>query len=89
MIATALQSDLTVAITRAEADCVARGLMALVPPGTLAQPVDRPEPLTGVPPDGRDELVQLVVGCLPEASAAALLGTGTTTTTAGGLPDEG
>lgn len=88
-IAASLRADLTVAITAEEAACVADGLVALVPPATLVQLVERPEPLTGVPPEVRDELVQLVVGCLPESSAAALLGSGTTTSTVAGLPDEG
>ncbi|MGV3757945.1 MAG: hypothetical protein ACO1PW_00180 [Actinomycetota bacterium] len=88
-IAESLQTDLTVAITAAEADCVAEGLVALVPPSVLVQLVERDEPLTGVPPEDREALVQLVVSCLPEASAAALLGSGATTTTIGGLPDEG
>ena len=88
-IAESLQAELTVAITDEEAACVAEGLVALVPPPILAQLVERPEPLTGVPPEDREALVQLVVSCLPEASAAALLGSGTTTTTLGGLPDEG
>lgn len=88
-IAVALQDDLTVAITDDEASCVAEGLVELVPPETLALRVERREPLTGVPPEVREELVRLVVGCLPEASAAALLGTATTTTALTGLPDEG
>lgn len=88
-IAAELQGDLTVAITDEEASCVAEGLVELVPPETLALLVDRPEPLTGVAPEVRDDLVRLVVGCLPEASAAALLGTATTTSALTGLPDEG
>ncbi|MFP5255875.1 MAG: hypothetical protein ACLGI8_08520 [Acidimicrobiia bacterium] len=88
-IAASLRQDLTVAITGEEATCVADGLVALVPPATLVQLADRPQPLTGVPPEVREELVQLVIGCLPEASAAALLGSGTTTSTVAGLPDEG
>lgn len=88
-VARALQADLSVAVTDEEAACVANGLVALVPPATLVQLVERPEPLTGVPPDVRDQLVQLVVRCLPEGAATALLGSDTTTTTLGGLPDEG
>jgi len=88
-IAASLQDDLTVAITGPEATCVAEGLVELVPPETLALLVERAQPLTGVAPEVREELVRLVVGCLPEASAAALLGTATTTTALTGLPDEG
>jgi hypothetical protein len=88
-IAESLQRDLTVAITDDEAACLAEGLVALVPASVLVQLVERDEPLTGVPPEDRDALVQLVVTCLPEPSAAALLGSDTTTTTIAGLPDEG
>lgn len=88
-VARALQAGLPVAVTDEEAACVANGLVLLVPPATLVPLVERPEPLTGVPPEVREQLVQVVVRCLPEGAATALLGSGTTTTTLGGLPDEG
>lgn len=88
-IAASLQGDLSVALTAPEARCVAEAVVRLVPVEDLATLADRPLPLTGVAPEVRDDLVRAVVGCVPPASAAALLGSATTTTEPVGLPGEG
>lgn len=88
-IAASLQADLSVALTQAEARCVAEVVVRLIPAEDLAALAERPLPLTGVAPEVRDELVRGVVACVPPASAAALLGSGTTTTEPLGLPGEG
>jgi hypothetical protein len=87
-LAESLQADLAVAITIEEARCVAAVVVAVVPPDALGELVDRSVPLSGVSEAQREELVRGVVGCVPEASAAALLGAGTSTTTAVSLPGE-
>jgi hypothetical protein len=87
-IAASLQTDLTVALTQEEARCVADAVLRLVPAEDLAALVERPQPLTGVAPAERDELVRAVVDCVPEASAAALLGSATTTSEPEGLPGQ-
>lgn len=88
-LAQALQADLDVAITMEEARCVAEIVIAVLPPTALGDLVARPAPLSSVSEAQRDELVRGVVGCVPEASAAALLGTGASSTTAVSLPGEG
>jgi hypothetical protein len=87
-VADALATGLAAPLTPDEARCVADGMVdALGPAGLGALAV------TGDGADlrqaDRDALVRMVVGCLPEDKAAALLSSGSTTTIAAQLPDEG
>jgi hypothetical protein len=87
-VADALASGLEAPLTPDEARCVADGLVA-----ALGQ--SRLEALAAAGDEGeldqtdRDALVRTVVRCLPEEKAAALLGSGSTTTIVAQLPDEG
>lgn len=88
-LADGLGDELGVPVSAEEARCLADGLVEVVPAEVLGQLVEREEPLTGIHPDDREALVRVVVECLPEGSAAAVLGRSTTTTALTGLPDEG
>ena len=88
-VAEALEDGLAVPLTAAEARCLAAGLIELVPVDDLDDLSERAEPLTGVAPEVRQELVRVIVGCVPEPTAAALLGSASTTTVPLDLPDEG
>jgi hypothetical protein len=88
-IAASLQADLTVAVTRAEATCVATALLAVLPPEQLERLGSLAEPLAALRADQRRDLVRAVVRCVPPESAAALLGNPSTTVPPVDLPDEG
>lgn len=88
-IAASLQSDLTVAITRAEATCVATALLEVLPPEQLERLDSVAEPLAALAEGQRRDLVRAVVRCVPPESAAALLGSPSTTVPPVDLPDEG
>jgi len=88
-VAEELQASLPVDVTASEARCLADGLVDVVPGPVLEALAERDEPLTGVSPEDREVLVRIVVGCVRDEAAAALLGRATTTTAVAGLPDEG
>jgi hypothetical protein len=88
-IAATLVERLSVTVTQAEAVCLAGVVVAVVPVDELQDLAASPAPLSAVEPARQDELVRGVVGCVPAATAAALLGDPTTTTVPLDLPDEG
>lgn len=88
-VAATLRAELDAPLTDEQARCVADRLLAVVPPPLLRALADRDEPLTGVPPEDRDDVVRAVVTCVPPEVAAELLGGPTTTTEPLSLPDEG
>jgi hypothetical protein len=88
-VADALASGLKAPLTRDEARCVADGLVdALGQPRLEALAADDGAG-AALRPTEHDALVRTVVACLPEEKAAALLGSGSTTTIVAQLPDEG
>lgn len=87
-VAQALLAGLPVIVTAEEAHCLATGLVTVVPPEQLRE-LDPAQPVTGLSEPQRDALLRAAVGCLPPASAAALLGDPSTTTVSLALPDEG
>lgn len=88
-IAGALQDRLD-ALTPTEARCVARELLQVFDLDALESMRSLDEPVAALDEGRRARLVRGIVGCVPEATAAALLGGDVTTTTADvPLPDEG
>lgn len=87
-VAQALADGLPVIVTAEEARCLAAGLVAVVPPEQL-RGLDPADPLAALSEVQRDALLRATVGCLPAASAVALLGDPSTTTVSVDLPDEG
>lgn len=87
-LAQVLLADLPVIVTPEEARCLAAGLVTVVPPDQLRD-LDPSSPLAALAESQRQALLRATVGCLPPASAAALLGDPTTTTVSLDLPDEG
>lgn len=89
-IAAALQSDLDVALTAPEALCIAKELLTVVASTDLDSTSSLTTPLASLDEIQRKQLVRGIVGCVPPATAAALLATPTTTSTPTvELPDEG
>lgn len=89
-IAAALQSDLDVALTAPEALCIAKELLTVVASTDLDSTSSLTTPLASLDEIQRKQLVRGIVGCVPPATAAALLATPTTTSTPTvDLPDEG
>lgn len=88
-LASTLRDDLPVEVTDAEAQCIAQGVVAVVPPGRLDAVAAAPDPLAALDDQLRSSLLRAVVTCLPPATAAALLGEPTSTTVPVVLPDEG
>lgn len=88
-IAGSLQDDLGAPLSSDEAHCLATALLAVLSPEELVVLSSLAAPLTALEPEEREELLRGVVRCVPSATAAALLASGTTTTVAVELPDEG
>ncbi len=88
-IARSLADGLDVALTRTQARCVARALLAVVDAGELEALEALIDPSASLASDARARLVRGVVGCVPSDVAAALLGGSTSTTVPVQLPDEG
>ncbi|MGQ0832523.1 MAG: hypothetical protein ACT4OV_12685 [Microthrixaceae bacterium] len=87
-IADALRARLDVTLSQEEADCLATALLEVVPVADLEQ-LTSLTPLSALPADDRERLVQHVIACVPEPTAAALLGGPSTTSPPVQLPDEG
>jgi hypothetical protein len=88
-LATTLQDGLPVELTVAEAQCVADGVVAVVPPEQLEAVATATDPLAALDTDQRAGLLRAVVTCLPPATAGTLLGDPTSTTVSLVLPNEG
>jgi len=88
-VADALAAGLEAPLTPDEARCVADGLLAALGQPRLEALAADEGTVADLSPADRDALVRTVVGCLPEEKAAALLGSGSTTTIVAQLPDEG
>ncbi len=85
-IASSLRGDLEVELTPAEAACVTDGLLAEIGvERAAAWAAEAPGALSA---EEREGLVRVVVRCLPDGKAAAILGGTTTSTVAQELPDE-
>lgn len=87
-IAASLQRDLPVALTPAEAACIADAVVAIVDTDRLDALAESGAPLSALDDHERDQLLRGVVTCLPPEQAAALLGSPTSTTPPVALPDE-
>lgn len=88
-IAASLQGSLEVAITPDEATCVAHAILAVLPTVRLERLEQLPAPFAALSEGERDQLVRGVVRCVPPESAAAILGSASTTAPPIDLPDEG
>jgi hypothetical protein len=88
-IATSLQGSLEVAITPEEATCVANAILEVLPTARLERLEQLPAPFAALSEGERDRLVRGVVQCVPPESAAAILGSASTTAPPVDLPDEG
>jgi hypothetical protein len=88
-IAATLVGRLSVTVTPSEAVCLAGVVVSVVPVDELQALAASLAPLSAVGPARQEELVRGVVGCVPAATAVALLGDPTTTTVPLDLPDEG
>ncbi len=88
-IAGALQGSLEVAITPDEATCVANAILAVLPSVRLERLEQLPAPFAALSEGERAQLVRGVVRCVPPESAAAILGSASTTAPPLDLPDEG
>ena len=88
-IATSLQGSLEVAITPDEATCVANAILAVLPTMRLERLQQLPVPFAALSEGERDQLVRGVVRCVPPESAAAIVGSASTTAPPVDLPDEG
>jgi hypothetical protein len=88
-VADALATGLDVPLAPAEAGCIADGLLGALGQARLEALAAEGGTTEDLSDADRDSLVRVVVGCVPAQTAAALLGSGSTTTGVAQLPDEG
>lgn len=89
-LADGLRRDLTTPLDATQADCVADAVLATVGRDRLEAIATAADPLASLPDADRSALLRRVVSCVGSDTAAALLGTPTSTTTAPvAFPDAG
>ncbi|MGK2950019.1 MAG: hypothetical protein ACSLFP_15710 [Acidimicrobiales bacterium] len=90
VLADGLRRDLTIPLDATQAGCVAQAVVATVGRDRLEAIAAAADPVASLPDDDRSALLRQVVECVGPDTAAALLGTPTSTTTAPvAFPDAG